>query len=74
MQEIRVIGTKDIYTTTSNNYGSGQKVEMFDNSRYNLKENKDLRALDRKLPKDWKKAKWTPPIDPFDPLTNKKKN
>lgn len=41
---------------------------MFDNSKYNIHENKDLRALQRRLPKGWKKQKWTPPVDPFDPL------
>ena len=58
-----------IYTRTNENYGKGQKVEIFDNSKYNIHENKDLRALERRLPKGWKKQKWTPPVDPFDPLS-----
>ena len=28
----------------------------------------DLKPEDRKLPKDWKKKRWEPPEDPFDPL------
>ena len=64
---------KCIYETTNKNYGNGEKVEMFDNRGYNIVENKDLRALERRLPKNWKKGKWTPPVDPFDPLTNMNK-
>ena len=45
-------------------------MEMFNNSKYNIHENKELRALERRLPKNWKKGKWTPPADPYDPLTN----
>ena len=33
----------------------------------------DLRAQDRRLPKNWKKEKWTAPVDEFDPLNRKKK-
>ena len=50
-----------IYTTTSNNYGRQTKIELFDNTQNNMKTNKDLLPLDRKLPKGWKKEKWAPP-------------
>lgn len=46
---------------------------MFNNTKNNIIENKDLRALERRLPKNWKKGKFTAPVDPFDPLTNMNK-
>ncbi len=49
---------------------------MFDNTKHNMIKNKDLRPLERRLPKGWKKQKWTPRInlsylavDPYDPLS-----
>lgn len=45
---------------------------MFQNNKNNIIENKDLRAMERRLPKNWKKGKWTAPVDPFDPLSKKK--
>ena len=38
-------------------------VEIFKDKKYNIHENHDLRALERRLPKGWKKAKWTPRIN-----------
>jgi hypothetical protein len=35
-------------------------VELFKDKKYNIAENTDLRALERRLPKGWKKPKWTP--------------
>ena len=35
-----------------------------------MTKNKDLKPQDRKLPKGWKKPKWTAPEDPYDPLKN----
>lgn len=43
---------------------------MFETKQNNIVQNKDLRAMERRLPKGWKKQKWTPPVDPFDPLSN----
>ena len=39
--------------------GKGNNVELFKNVKYNIHENNDLRALERRLPKGWKKPKWT---------------
>ena len=63
---------KEIYQTTSKDYGFGNKVQMFQSSKNNIVQNKQLRAMERRLPKNWKKGKWTPPADPFDPLSKKK--
>ena len=52
----------NIYDKTSNSYGKGDNVELFKNGKYNIIINKDLRALERRLPKNWKKPKWTPRI------------
>jgi len=59
-----------IYDRSSNSYGRGDKVELFDTSKNNMQKNQDLRPLERKLPKGWKKEKWKPPVDPYDPLNN----
>ena len=72
MQELKEMDRKEIYQTTSKDYGHGDKVEKFENKKYNIIENKELRAMERRLPKNWKKGKWTPPVDPFDPLSKKK--
>jgi hypothetical protein len=36
----------------------------------NIVRNKEIKAQDRKLPKGWKKQKWSAPEDPYDPLKN----
>ena len=51
-------------------YGVGYNLEKFSQSEYKIVQSKDLNSQDRKLPKDWKKAKWTAPEDPYDPLKN----
>ena len=61
---------KTIFGTTSESYGQGTNVQLFKNNKYSIKEGKDLRALERRLPKGWKKPKWTPPVDPYDPVAN----
>lgn len=58
------------FATTSEAYGQGTNVELFKNNKYSIKEGKDLRSLERRLPKGWKKPKWTAPVDPFDPVAN----
>jgi hypothetical protein len=40
-------------------YGKGEHVEMFKDKKYNIHENEDLRCLEKRLPKGWKKPKWT---------------
>lgn len=49
-----------VFEATSTTYGKGENVELFKDKKYNISENKDLRALERRLPKGWKKPKWTP--------------
>ena len=49
-----------VFQTSSSAYGKGTNVEVYKDSKYNIHENKDLRALERRLPKGWKKPKWTP--------------
>jgi hypothetical protein len=48
-------------------------MEIFKDGKYNIHENNDLRALERRLPKGWKKPKWTPRtfkvIQPWTPST-----
>jgi hypothetical protein len=58
-REINEIDGK-VFQTSSSAYGNGHNVELYKDSKYNIHENKDLRALERRLPKGWKKAKWTP--------------
>lgn len=50
-------------------------MEVFKNDKYHIHECHDLRALERRLPKNWKKTKWTPRThiynsadDPYDEL------
>jgi hypothetical protein len=45
-------------------------MEQFRYNEHNIHAMKDLKAQDRKLPKDWKKPKWSAPEDPNDPLKN----
>ena len=52
-----------MFETTSASYGKGPNVELFKDKKYNITENNDLRALERRLPKGWKKPKWTPRTD-----------
>lgn len=59
-----------IFATSSKTYGQGNDLELFKNNKNAIKEGKDLRALERRLPKNWKKPKWTPPVDPYDPIAN----
>ena len=49
-----------LFQTTAQSYGAGNNVELYKDKAYNIHENRDLRALQRRLPKGWKKAKWTP--------------
>jgi hypothetical protein len=49
-----------VFDTTSAAYGKGDNVEIYKDSKYNIHENHDLRSLERRLPKGWKKPKWTP--------------
>lgn len=49
-------------------YGKGEHVEMFKDKKYNISENEDLRCLERRLPKGWKKPKWTARIFVFTQL------
>ncbi|KAL4502300.1 hypothetical protein ABPG72_011887 [Tetrahymena utriculariae] len=49
-------------------YGTGKTLETIKLVENNIQKNPDLRALERKLPKEWKKKKWTAPEDPYDPL------
>jgi len=49
-----------VFQTSSSAYGKGTNVEVYKDSKYNIHENRDLRALERRLPKGWKKPKWTP--------------
>lgn len=72
-KELEELGKDGVYSTTNRAYGKGEHVEAFTTKQYNIVENKDLRALERRLPKNWKKGKWTPPVDPYDPLSNMKK-
>lgn len=58
-QEVQQIDGS-IYSRTSDGYGTGENVEIFTSNKYNMHENKELRALERRLPKNWKKLKWTP--------------
>jgi hypothetical protein len=51
-------------------YGTGENIECFQGSQYDRRTAKDLRPLERRLPPGWKKQKWTPPEDPYDPLKN----
>ena len=57
--EVREIDGK-MFETSSASYGKGQNVELYKDSKYNIHENRELRALERRLPKGWKKPKWTP--------------
>lgn len=68
MREINEIDGKT-FQTSSSAYGKGDNVELYKDPKNNIHENKDLRALERRLPKGWKKPKWTAPVDPFDPLS-----
>ena len=49
-----------LFQTSAQSYGKGSNMELFKDNSHNIHENKDLRALERRLPKNWKKAKWTP--------------
>jgi hypothetical protein len=49
-----------VFQTSSSAYGKGTNVEVYKDSKYNIHVNRDLRALERRLPKGWKKPKWTP--------------
>ena len=61
-----------IWNKTSTDYGKAGDVELF-KEIHGIKRDRGLLALDRKLPKGWKKEKWKPPVDEFDPLRNLKK-
>ena len=43
---------------------------MFETKDNNISKNPELMPLSRKLPKAWKKGKFTAPVDEFDPLRN----
>lgn len=43
-QQIKEIDSK-VYETSSSAYGKGQNVEVYKESKYNIHENTDLRAL-----------------------------
>ena len=51
-----------LFQTSSSAYGCGNNVELYKDPKNNIRENRDLRALERRLPKGWKKQKWTPRI------------
>merc|ERR1711964_864250 len=67
-EELEKLDHINVYNRTSNAYGKGPKIEMFDDKTHNISQNKDLLSCSRKLPKEWKKKKWTPSADEFDPL------
>ena len=58
--------------TSSQQIGKYEKLEKFNNNEFNIKKN-ELRPQDRRLPKNWKKEKWTCPVDEYDPLSKGKK-
>jgi len=65
----------NIWNTTSSGYGQKEKIELFESKINNINKNPELMPCSRKLPKTWKKGKFTAPEDPFNPLkgTMKKK-
>lgn len=56
--------------TSNRLYGAGDNLERFQNNEYNVKGDKGLKPLERRLKPDWKKEKWKPADDDFDPLRN----
>ena len=68
-KELRKRNEKKENTITSySEYGKGENIEIFFDKQNNMMKHGDLKPEDRKLPKDWKKKRWEPPEDPFDPL------
>ena len=57
-----------VWSTTSSTYGNRSKIEMFESKVNNINKNPELMAVSRKLPKDFKKQKFTAPVDEFDPV------
>ena len=64
------INVNQQYATSSKVIGRGQNLDIFQVHDYNKLKNPELKAQDRKLPKEWKKEKWKAPDDPFDELKN----
>jgi len=58
----------NIWNTTSSGYGQKEKIELFESKINNINKNPELMPQSRKLPKNWKKGKFTAPEDPSNPF------
>ena len=67
-KELEKLDSVPIWNTTTSLYGSRSKVELYEDRSHNIHKNSDLMPNSRKLPKGYKKKKWTAPADEFDPL------